>query len=96
MHNELFGYIISIDSVPEDEEYIPMMSANLNEIVQRMQLYAISKTKKNLKAGASVAGNSWRSTTTLAKAPSLQVSTSSTTISSIVILTAGILARRWE
>lgn len=50
MHNELFGYIISIDSVPEDEEYIPMMSANLNEIVQRMQLYAISKTKKNLKA----------------------------------------------
>ena len=49
MHNELFSYIISIDSVPEDEEYIPMMSANLNEIVQRMQLYAISKTKRNIK-----------------------------------------------
>ena len=49
MHNELFGYIISIDAVPDDEEYIPMLSTNLNEIVQRMQKFAISKTKEHIK-----------------------------------------------
>ena len=48
MHNELFGYIISIDPVPEDEEYTPMLSANLNEIIQRMQHFAISKHKKHI------------------------------------------------
>jgi ATP-dependent Clp protease ATP-binding subunit ClpA len=49
MHNELFGYIISIDPVPEDEEYTPMLSTNLNEIIQRMQNFAISKTKEHIK-----------------------------------------------
>ena len=49
MHNELFGYIISIDAVPDDEEYIPMLSTNLNEIIQRMQHFAISKTKEHIK-----------------------------------------------
>lgn len=48
MHNELFGYIISIDAVPDDEEYIPMLSTNLHEIVQRMQYFAMSKTKKHI------------------------------------------------
>ena len=49
MHNELFGYIISIDAVPDDEEYIPMLSTNLNEIVQRLQHFAMSKTKEHIK-----------------------------------------------
>ena len=49
MHNELFSYIISIDAVPDDEEYTPMLSTNLNEIVQRMQKFAINKTKEHIK-----------------------------------------------
>ena len=49
MHNELFSYIISIDPVPEDEEYTPMLSTNLNDIMQRIQHFAISKTKEHIK-----------------------------------------------
>lgn len=46
MHNELFGYIINIDSVPADEDYTPMVSANLHELVQGAECVAILKAKE--------------------------------------------------
>lgn len=47
MHNDLFGYIISIDSVPQDEDYMPMMSSNLHELVQGAECVALLKAKED-------------------------------------------------
>lgn len=47
MHNELFGYIINIDSVPEDEEYTPMVSANLNDVIKSAEAVASIMNRDN-------------------------------------------------